>query len=475
MEPRVLRNVRTPSTRRLEPRVLRNVHGLRRRKVGRPAINDPGLTNALAEQRYQTLADLLVGRAWAERVRGSTEWVGLLALAQAEGVDPLFHRVVSALPGAAVPAIVSEMLSTTYLDAVQASLIYESTRTRLCRRLSERRISVLLLKGAALAFTYYDDPATRAMNDLDVLIPAARLDEAAGCLEEDGFTFLGGSQPAQLRRAPNHAICVHSLTGITVELHWQLDALSSVQTAGIEEIWSGAQPAPFEPNAQVMRAGHLVPYLCAHMAVQHKRAQLMDLYDLHRVLRAMASTEAEVVRDTAIRWGLAACVGLALQRVRRLLGTPLPGVLETWSDEPATRDDLQARVAALALAPDAGEMPNGPLLDLAMGRNGQPLLRLLYRFLFPPLTRVRQQLGLAAEAPVTPMAYLAVTGQRLLKRPADLRRFWSFWRAAQKQRGKGQEVSPEPASGAPARDSRERTMRSDEAGVSAEGIVVPGE
>jgi hypothetical protein len=427
-------------------------HYLGTREVGWPSIGGSGLTNALAEQRYQTLADLLVGRSTAERVQSACEWAGLLALAQEERVVPLFHRVVSAAPGVELPPLVSEIAATTYQDAVQASLVYESARARLCRRLSERQIPVLLLKGAALAFTYYDDPATRVMNDLDVLVPAARLEEAVCCCEEDGYTFLGGSRPAELRRAPNHAIGIQSLTGVTLELHWQLRTLGSVKMAALEEIWSGARPVGFEPRGQVMRAGHLVPYLCAHMAVHHKRAHLMDLYDLHRVLRVMEPTEAEVVRDAATRWGLASCVGLALQRVGRLLGTPLPEVLETWSAEAAARDDLQARVAKLVFAPDAREMPNGPLLDLAMGRAGQSPLRLLSWFLFPPLASIRYQLGLSVDAPVTPLIYLAATVQRLLHWPGDFRRFWSFWRVARKQPEEGREPALERAIGAPSQD-----------------------
>jgi hypothetical protein len=396
--------------------------------MGPAAKANPKTTDA-AEQGYQTLAGLLVGRAPAEPIRGEDEWMELLGLAQVERVDPLVHRQVSALPGIVVPPIVSQLLSATYLGEVHASLIYESTRARLCRYLSELQIPVLLLKGCDLAFTYYDDPATRVMNDLDLLVPKARVQEAARCLEEDGFTFLSGSRAAELRRSRSHAVGVHSLTGITVELHWELKGLGSVTTAALAEIWSGARLAGFEPNGHVMRAGHLVPYLCAHVAVLHKRAYLLDFHDLHRVLLVMDPTEAEVTRDTAHRWGLASCVGLALQHVQRLFGTPLPGVLQIWSEEASTCNDLQSRIAVLALAPGATGMPNRQLLELAMGQSEQSLLR----FLFPSPADIRRLLGLSAGAPVTPITYLAVTGRRLRNGPGHLRRFWSFWRAAQTQ------------------------------------------
>jgi hypothetical protein len=134
--------------------------------------------------RYQLLADLLVGRAPATPVGSEARWMELVALARAEGVGPLLHRALCSRPSVDVPAAASEALAKTYLDEVYASLLRENVRARLCRRLGQREIPVLLLKGAALAFTCYDDPATRPMEDLDALIPRSRVEQAARCLEE---------------------------------------------------------------------------------------------------------------------------------------------------------------------------------------------------------------------------------------------------------------------------------------------------
>jgi hypothetical protein len=174
----------------------------------------------------------------------------------------------------------------------------------------------------------------------------------------------------------------------------------------------------------IMRFGHMLPFLCTHMLLQHQSARLIWLYDVHRLLLSIHPGEAEEARSAAIRWRLGPCTALALLRVRELFGTPLPAELASWSEELAGRRSLQARVAAQALARDA-EAPSEYLISLLMNRTFSPL-----RILFPTPDDLRLRFGLSAEEPVGPAAYLTFLARRLRNGPLHLNQLWRFWRAA---------------------------------------------
>jgi hypothetical protein len=340
-------------------------------------------------ERYELLAGLLVGRTPSEPVPSDAEWMELVALAQKEGVGPLFHRAVCACTGLEVPTAARRVLALTYCRAVDVRMQQEAARQDLCRRLSERRIPALLLKGAALALACYDDPATRPMADLDVLVPRGRVEEAARCLGENGFRLLSSSLSTALRSPRGDMAFTHGATGILVELHWELNALGRLQTEVQAEIWSEPRPAGGDGAPLIMRPGHALPLLCAHMIAHHQYARLLWLFDLHRVLLTIDAAEAAVAQDAATRWRLAPCTALALLRVRTLFATPLPGELHAWAREAASRDSLGTRMATLALTPGAPERPDGDVVNLVMNRSGSML-----RILFPSPSALRERLGL---------------------------------------------------------------------------------
>jgi putative nucleotidyltransferase-like protein len=403
--------------------------------------------------RYQLLADLLVGRAPATPVDGEARWMELVALARAEGVGPLLHRVLCSRPNVEVPAAASEALAKTYLDEIYASLLRENVRVRLCRRLGQREIPVLLLKGAALACTCYDDPATRPMKDLDLLVPRSRVEQAARCLEEEGFRPLSGSLAAELRRPRGHLVYVHAATRAVVELHGELKLLGRAQTKAVSEIWAGARPAGGDIAARVMRLGHTFPLLCVHMLLQHRDTRLLWLYDLHRVLLAMDGAEAARARDAATRWGVAPCMVLALIRVQALFGTPVPEELSSWAEDIASQHGLQARVAAHALAHESAEAPSEYLISLLMNRNYSRL-----RILFPTPHDLRQRLGLGAHDRIRPADYAAFLARRLRNGPLHLRQLWRLCHAAPRPRPPRTDVTP-PRTGnaSPAEKGTHRT------------------
>jgi hypothetical protein len=373
-----------------------------------------------AADPYQCLAHWLVGRSPAQPVGMESEWMQLVTLAEAEGVGPLLHRALRALPSIEVPATPRKILATAYRRAVYARLLQEATRAHLCRCLGERGIPVFLTKGAALAFHYYEDPATRPMRDLDVLVPRSRLAEAARCLEAGNF--LPRREPRCLIPAMNgprvHLVYEHAVTRVLVELHWTPRGLGRAQALALAEIWSDPGTVADDDVARPMRPGHMIPLLCAHMLLRHQCARLLWLFDLHRVLLATEAREARLACDMATRWRLGPCTALALLRMRELFGTPLPRELATWAKETASRDNRQARLATLVLTRSEAERPPIALVNLVMQGDWELLCSL-----FPDPATLRDRMGLGPHENIFP-AYAALFGGYLRNGPTYCRQLW---------------------------------------------------
>jgi hypothetical protein len=376
---------------------------------------------ASAAERRQLLARLLAGAAPRVSLESEADWLEMAALAQAEGVAPLLDR---ALPeGAGVPPAARQALHAAYVEATYGGLIYESSRARFCAQLRERSIPVILLKGAALAFTCYDDPATRPMRDLDFLIPRERLEEAAKLLHRDGYQFVYESQANEqgdIRRSGR--IFEDPATGIVIELHWTLPSLGPRPEKALAALWSGAKPGP-DPGSWVLRLAHTIPVICAHSTLQHTYARLLWLYDLHRVLLETDGDEASAACHAAERWGVAPCTARALLCVRELFGTALPEELSVWARAERSKNTLQGRVAALALTP--GDVDRAePCLLSQLVTSDWSLLRLL----FPPPSVLRERFRLAADEPVL-TAYATLMARRLRNVAVHLRRLGQLRRA----------------------------------------------
>jgi hypothetical protein len=373
----------------------------------------------------ELVAGLIQGRSPSPHEARELDWFAVAGLAELQGVGPLLSLALRALPDLPVPAEVREAVAASYRDAVYMSLQRESVQRSLSQCLDAQAVPLILLKGAALAFTCYDEPATRPMDDLDVLVPRSRVEEAAVCLAGNGFQPDSGSLATELKSPRGHLNFRHGATGVPVELHWELKLLGRAQRRATPEIWNGARPAGIEGNALMMRPGHALPVLCAHMLLQHRQPRLIWLYDLHRLLLKMDAAEVKLAREAAGRWRLGPCTALALGRVHELFGTSLPEDLCGWMHQMASRSDLQARVAARALSYDPAEAPSEYLMGLLMSRNFSA-----WRILFPAPEDLRRRLHLSGTIPVGPGAYATFLIHRLRHVPLHLRQLWRFWYAA---------------------------------------------
>lgn len=96
------------------------------------------------------------------------EWHPLLSAAEQEGMSPLLKRHLDAA-GVDYPVSIRRSLSLLVRRHQHLATIRTTILEEVIQLLAEAGIQPLILKGAALAYTLYPDPALRPMRDIDLL------------------------------------------------------------------------------------------------------------------------------------------------------------------------------------------------------------------------------------------------------------------------------------------------------------------
>jgi len=230
-----------------------------------------------------------------------------------------------------------------YLDAAyaQARAQWLLRKTALQRFLAlmnqEPSLPVILLKGAALALTLYDDPAIRPMNDIDLLAPPERLMDGVARLRQAGYEESGlapGSDAGYL----HHFIFVDRATGVRFEPHRTLPMLPA-GNAGLDWFLNQTERhelegAPFltlTPAAQLLHAA-------AHAVLEHGGEQSavgVWFYDIDQLLRRWSETlDWDQVLARAQILGWEAALHQAIHLARTWFGSPLPRAIRAWLEFP---------------------------------------------------------------------------------------------------------------------------------------------
>jgi hypothetical protein len=119
------------------------------------------------------------------------QWVELLEVLRANWIIPLFYRKIGSLPPECRPPepITDEMRQAFLLSRVR-SLHMEGQLREIIDAFKKEGVRVLVLRGPALAFSLYPDPAMRPSCDLDLLVIPEDVIKARGILERLGYSCL---------------------------------------------------------------------------------------------------------------------------------------------------------------------------------------------------------------------------------------------------------------------------------------------
>jgi hypothetical protein len=305
-----------------------------------------------------------------------------------------FQRVQQADLLERLPGDVAAQWEDIYQQVMVGIATMDWETERVLMALTQAGVDFLWLKGGALAYAVYPNPACRARGDLDLWVQAEQLPLAASVLQRLAYRvngkldrpdtlalLVGGEQQMVNSRAALHLI----------ELQWPAMRGEWVRhTTAIDHaaIWQRrAAIVVGDHSFASMTAEDTLIHLCLHQAINHQFSApwLRNLLDIH-LLVATCPLDWTQVAARAASWRLATVVWTTLGIAQRLLGTATPDALLQRLAPPRWRRWLIGRLdldeALLTMQP-GGYVHRRFLIQLALVDRLRDGVRLLWRGLFP--------------------------------------------------------------------------------------------
>ncbi len=356
----------------------------------------------------QRLVEAILAPA-ALREVAPAEWESLLACARRNTVLAyLAHRCATAGVIDDVPEAVREaMLSAQTAAGRLAQLArFELDRTR--RVLEPAGIPVIALKGAAYLLRGLPHAATRLLSDVDIMVPAGRIDDAERLLLAGGWkhTKLDPYDQAYYRRW-SHEIPPLQFPNrlLSVDVHHTICPPVSRLRPDPARFWAGAVASPIA-GIRVLSPVDSVLHAAVHLFFDSDfDTRFRDLVDLNEMFVTFGAAEGfwTELEDVARAQGLTRPLHYAVATCARVLRTPVPSSLAARLDRegpPWPVDRWMKWALATLLAPvDARRWPraNRGLVWLMYVRSHW--LRMPPHLLVPHLMRKAWRRGGAA--PIT--------------------------------------------------------------------------
>lgn len=359
--------------------------------------------------RGDSAAPALVGRFDADALVGRADWHGVLSLV----ADRLRES-------AEVPLGVRARLREHASRHLAADLLREADMRRALAALREAGIGALLMKGAHLAYCWYERPDLRPRLDTDLLVAFGERAAADEILRGLGYQVPGHTSGELLSYQTPYEKWRDGRRIHVFDVHWRVanpQAFGSVLL--YEELVREAVPVPqLGLCAQGLSAAHALLLACVHRVAHHFDSnRLIWLYDIHLIASGLTSMDWERFLVLVERRKVAAVCRRGLDRARQCFETAVPTYVAG-----------DARLSAPA-SPEATAVYVGPprrhlgniISDLQALPSWRNRLQLIREHVFPPRQYMRDVYARSSRAPL-PLLYAtrAVRGAwRWLERPAD--------------------------------------------------------
>jgi Uncharacterised nucleotidyltransferase len=217
-----------------------------------------------------------------DALRGE-EWTRLSEAAYQNGLTNMLLRAVEILARTDVPAPIVEKLRDTYRrNGLAQALAYRELESVL-QECAGEKISVVVLKGAAVSKALYPEIALRPFGDLDVLIHRAEALRLREMLLAMGLHEAGVTHGFNLDLQGEMAFFPSRTQEFMLDLHWQLVAPTYYQQRmDLEWFWDRTEQFSFSASsALILNPTAQFVHLAAHVGLHHQdHVRLIWLYDL---------------------------------------------------------------------------------------------------------------------------------------------------------------------------------------------------
>ncbi len=311
---------------------------------------------------------------------------------------------LQALPPGALAA-----LRADHYQAVAANAIQRRELSDVLEALGTAGIGGVLLKGTALAYTVYDDPACRLKGDIDIWVQSEELDPAIAVLRRLGYEPVDkADRPRALMRlvgGEQQMVSPIPGTGL-IELQWPAFRGEWIRhTARVDHQGLLRRCLPLQvegQDAQVMAPEDVLIHLAHHLAISHQFGHpgVRGLLDIHLVAQQRDPDWSQVV-GRAREWRLATVMWTVLGLAQKLLGTPVPAdALQAlapapWQGRAIDRLRLDQRLLEMSAG---GYSRLRFWIQLLLTDRARDACRLVIRGLYPETAWLRARYGVRSPA-----------------------------------------------------------------------------
>jgi hypothetical protein len=270
-----------------------------------------------------------------ELLRGAIVWERVLGLAAAWEVEPVMLHHLRASFSEFVPIEHLETIVDRERSARANSLTRALLTVALSNDLKSKGIDAIVLKGAALAITAYDDASMRSYSDVDLLLRIDDLPRAKAVLLEQGYKpDYADNAEAQLI-ADQHALEFSNSLN-KVELHWTPLSKYLGFNLDIHGLWRTSQMIPLAgSHIRAMNASHQLLFTCAH-GTKHQWINPRWICDVAQLTARMSHTELEETEDLAASIHARRILALGIRLTRDVLGSSVQTLDRTGVSEADT-------------------------------------------------------------------------------------------------------------------------------------------
>lgn len=253
----------------------------------------------------------------------------------------LLARAVAASEAANVPDAASLRLKALAKAKGGRALMLAQETARLEQVMRQAGIATAVMKGAPLSFAVYGGVGARDPGDIDLLVPADQVIDAASLL--DGMQYASDFRPLldpprqreRLMRVTNQMAFVNPTSGVVVELHWRWQTFEGMMPTSPNRIWGRSIAIPGLGEVSAPDGIEQFIYLCAH-GLGHGWSRLKWLNDIRWILHngSLVENDWDGVVARAEEVGMTTAVASAAMAAAKIDKLDLPQALS----------DLAARV-----------------------------------------------------------------------------------------------------------------------------------
>ena len=250
------------------------------------------------------------------------DWQAFLQLATSHGVRPLVYQSLHTICWEALPEAAREELSHFYSANSAKNRFLAGELLHILQLFEAEHILAVPFKGPVLAAVFYRDLALREFTDLDILIREPDIPKAREILSNQGYR---SSMASGVITTDVNVDELHSaLTGISVELHWQLSPRRFVSSLAAEHVWNGIVPIVIL-GRQVwsFSSQDMFLFLAVHGG-KHSWSSLKWLCDLAEFIRSNSELDWPCLFKRAEALGAARTCRLGIYLAAELMQAEVP-------------------------------------------------------------------------------------------------------------------------------------------------------